>query len=87
MIIQTTLSQESIQKVLKMAQISNNYIEAWGNGLPSNEIKVIELLASLGYDISSDEALLKSAAKQHRYPFYAFLKNENSKQRLHVERE
>lgn len=66
MTIQPTLSPENIKNVAKMANISDSYISAWGKSASVSDETIISLLAALGYDVSSDDALLTSAEKKHK---------------------
>jgi len=49
-----------------MANIADSYISAWGDDASVEDETIRRLLASLGYDTSSDENLLKSAEKKHK---------------------
>lgn len=58
--------QSVLMQVADMAKISKNYISAWGDEASVEEETIRRLLASLGYDTSSEENLLKSAEKKHK---------------------
>lgn len=58
--------QSALMKVADMARISNSYVSAWGDEATVEDETIRRLLASLGYDTSSDEKLLKSAEKKHK---------------------
>ncbi len=58
--------QNALKQVAEMAQIADRYVSAWGDEAKVEDDTIRRLLASLGYDTSSDDALLKSAAKKHK---------------------
>ncbi|WED24900.1 4-alpha-glucanotransferase [Vibrio sp. JC009] len=61
------MKQQSVLKqVAEMARISDSYVSAWGEPASVEEETIRSLLKSLGYDVSSDENLLKSAEKKHK---------------------
>ncbi|MDA9557705.1 4-alpha-glucanotransferase [Vibrio sp.] len=60
--------QNVIKHVAKMANLADSYVSAWGSEAKVSDETLSELLASLGYDTSSDEALIKSAGKLHKQP-------------------
>ncbi|GLQ74204.1 4-alpha-glucanotransferase [Vibrio penaeicida] len=59
---------EAIKRVASMANISEHYINAMGEETDVSAATVEYLLSSLGYDVSNDKALLKSAEKKHKKP-------------------
>lgn len=64
---QSVLKQPSVlKKVADMAGIADSYISAWGDEAYVEDDTILRLLASLGYDTSSDESLLTSAEKKHK---------------------
>lgn len=61
------MKQQSVLKqVAEMARISDSYVSAWGDKAYVKDETIRSLLASLGYDTSSDEKLLQSAVKKHK---------------------
>ncbi|SHO58659.1 4-alpha-glucanotransferase [Vibrio quintilis] len=58
--------KSALKQVAEIANISDNYISAWGEDTLVSDETIRSLLTSLGYDTSSDEQLLKSAEKKHR---------------------
>lgn len=58
--------QSALKKVAEMARIADSYVSAWGDQAYVEDETIRRLLGSLGYDTSSDEALLKSAEKKHK---------------------
>ncbi len=58
--------QNALKQVAEMARIADRYVSAWGDEAKVEDATIRRLLASLGYDTSSDDALLKSAKKKHR---------------------
>ncbi|WP_139683762.1 4-alpha-glucanotransferase [Vibrio tasmaniensis] len=58
--------QTVLKQVAEMANIADSYVSAWGDEAQVSEETITSLLASLGYDTSSDDALLKSAERKHR---------------------
>jgi len=58
--------QSALKQVADLARISDSYVSAWGEPASVEEETIRRLLSSLGYDTSSDEALLKSAEKKHK---------------------
>ncbi|MEZ9465448.1 4-alpha-glucanotransferase [Vibrio breoganii] len=58
--------QSALKKVAEMARIADSYVSAWGDQASVEDETIERLLAALGYDTSSDEALLKSAEKKHK---------------------
>ncbi|WP_028866650.1 4-alpha-glucanotransferase [Psychromonas hadalis] len=58
--------QSVLKQVAQLANISDRYISAWGDEAIVEDETICSLLASLGYDTSSDEKLLKSAQKKHK---------------------
>ncbi|NLS11820.1 4-alpha-glucanotransferase [Vibrio sp. SM6] len=55
-----------LHKVAKQANLADSYKSAWGDEAKVSDETLRRLLASLGYDVSSDEALLASAEKIHQ---------------------
>ena len=55
----------ALKQVAAMAKIADRYVSAWGSEAQVEDDTIRRLLASLGYDTSSDEALLQSAEKKH----------------------
>ncbi len=55
-----------IKQVAEMARIADSYVSAWGEEAKVETDTIVRLLTSLGYDTSSDEALLASAKKKHK---------------------
>ncbi|GAM69599.1 4-alpha-glucanotransferase [Vibrio sp. JCM 19236] len=66
--------QSALKKVAEMARIADSYVSAWGDEAYVEDETIRRLLASLGYDTSSDEALLKSAEKKHKKDVLAAVK-------------
>ena len=58
--------QSVLKQVAEMARIADSYVSAWGDEAYVEDETIRSLLASLGYDTSSDEKLLKSAEKKHK---------------------
>lgn len=58
--------QTALKKVAEMARLADSYVSAWGDEAKVSEETLRRLLASLGYDTSSDEKLLASAEKKHK---------------------
>ncbi|CAM3670152.1 4-alpha-glucanotransferase [Vibrio aerogenes CECT 7868] len=58
--------KSALKQVAEAANISDNYINAWGEDASVSDETIRSLLASLGYDTSNDEKLLKSAEKKQR---------------------
>ncbi len=58
--------QNALKQVAEMARIADRYVSAWGDEAKVEDETIRRLLASLGYDTSSDQALLKSAEKKHK---------------------
>ncbi|EEY99797.1 4-alpha-glucanotransferase (amylomaltase) [Vibrio sp. RC586] len=56
----------ALKQVAEMAKIADRYVSAWGSEAQVEDDTIRRLLASLGYDTSSDEALLQSAEKKHK---------------------
>ncbi|ENM5762534.1 4-alpha-glucanotransferase [Vibrio mimicus] len=56
----------ALKQVAAMAKIADRYVSAWGSEAQVEDDTIRHLLASLGYDTSSDEALLQSAEKKHK---------------------
>lgn len=60
------VQDKGLKHVAALAKIADRYTNAWGSEAHVAEETIRYLLASLGYDISSDEAMLKSADKKHK---------------------
>lgn len=58
--------QNALQQVAEMAKIADSYVSAWGDEAKVAEDTIRCLLASLGYDTTNDQTLLKSAQKKHK---------------------
>jgi 4-alpha-glucanotransferase len=56
----------ALKQVAEMANIADSYISAWGEEASVSDDTIRRLLASMGYEVSRDEALLKSAEKKHK---------------------
>lgn len=56
--------QSALKQVAEIARIADSYVSAWGEDATVKDETIRRLLASLGYDTSSDEKLLKSAEKK-----------------------
>ncbi|TXY25919.1 4-alpha-glucanotransferase [Vibrio mimicus] len=56
----------ALKQVAEMAKIADRYVSAWGSEAQVEDDTIRHLLASLGYDTCSDEALLQSAEKKHK---------------------
>lgn len=75
----------ALKQVAAMAKIADRYVSAWGSEAQVEDDTIRRLLASLGYDTSSDEALLQSAEKKHKKMWWIqyslFIKVRRSKSR------
>lgn len=58
--------QSALKQVAEMARIADSYISAMGDEAYVKDETIRRLLASLGYDTTDDETLLKSAEKMHK---------------------
>jgi 4-alpha-glucanotransferase len=58
--------QTALKQVAEMARIADSYVSAWGDEAKVEDETILRLLASLGYDTTNDESLLKSAEKKHK---------------------
>ncbi|MGL6312299.1 4-alpha-glucanotransferase [Vibrio sp. WXL103] len=58
--------QSVLKQVAEMARLADSYVSAWGDEAQVEEETLRRLLASLGYDTTNDETLLKSAEKKHK---------------------
>ncbi|MBD1566161.1 4-alpha-glucanotransferase [Vibrio sp. S12_S33] len=56
----------ALKQVAEMAKLADSYVSAWGDEAKVEDETLIRLLASLGYDTTNDETLLKSAEKKHK---------------------
>ena len=56
----------ALKQVAEMARIADSYVSAWGDEAKVEDETIRHLLASLGYDTTNDETLLKSAEKKHK---------------------
>ncbi|MGR5147984.1 4-alpha-glucanotransferase, partial [Photobacterium alginatilyticum] len=55
-----------LKQVADIAGIADSYVSAWGDEAKVESETIRRLLAALGYDTRSDEALLESANKKHQ---------------------
>ena len=53
--------QTTLKKVADLARIADSYVSAWGTEATVEDDTIRQLLAAIGYDVSSDKALLDSA--------------------------
>ncbi len=60
--------QSVLKQVAEQAQLADRYVSAWGDEAYVSDDTLRRLLGSIGYDVSSDEALLASAKKKHKLP-------------------
>lgn len=60
------IDQKVLKQVAEMARIADSYVSAWGDEASVADETILSLLAAMGYDTSSDAALLKSAEKKHK---------------------
>ncbi len=60
--------QHTLKQVAEMARIADSYVSAWGDEAKVEDETIRRLLASLGYDTTNDDTLLKSAEKKHKKP-------------------
>ncbi|MFA0086819.1 4-alpha-glucanotransferase [Vibrio sp. E150_011] len=58
--------QTALKQVADMARIADSYVSAWGSEAKVEDDIILRLLASLGYDTTNDETLLKSAERKHK---------------------
>ncbi|MDR9828215.1 4-alpha-glucanotransferase [Vibrio sp. FNV 38] len=58
--------QSALKQVAEMARLADSYVSAWGDEAKVDDSILRRLLASLGYDTTNDETLLKSAEKKHK---------------------
>ncbi len=58
--------QNALKQVAEMAKIVDHYVSAWGDEARVEDDTIRRLFASLGYDTTNDETLLKSAEKKHK---------------------
>ncbi|MBW3695429.1 4-alpha-glucanotransferase [Vibrio sp. T187] len=58
--------QSVLKQVAEMANIADSYVSAWGDEATVSDETITHLLASLGYDTTNDQTLLKSAEKKHK---------------------
>ncbi|MGF1777449.1 4-alpha-glucanotransferase [Vibrio nomapromontoriensis] len=58
--------QTALKQVAEMAKIADSYVSAWGSEAKVEDDIILRLLASLGYDTTNDETLLKSAERKHK---------------------
>ncbi len=63
--------QSALHKVAHMAKLADSYINACGEEVGISDSTLTRLLSALGYDTSTDEALLESARKKHKTPMLA----------------
>ncbi|MGR2769752.1 4-alpha-glucanotransferase [Photobacterium ganghwense] len=74
-----------LKQVADMVGIADNYVSAWGEEAHVDSDTIRRLLAALGYDTKSDEALLESATKKLRPDVLAPVKVVRSGQPVHVD--
>ncbi|PMH43135.1 4-alpha-glucanotransferase [Vibrio sp. 10N.286.49.B3] len=60
------IDQTVLKKVAEMANIADSYVSAWGEEASVSDATIQHMLSSLGYDVSSEQKLLKSAEKKHK---------------------
>ncbi len=77
--------QTVLKQVAEMARIADSYVSAWGDEAKVEDETIIRLLTSLGYDTSSDDALLKSAEKMHKKDVLAPVQVVRDEQPVEVE--
>ncbi|CAM3921981.1 4-alpha-glucanotransferase [Vibrio aquimaris] len=58
--------KNALEQVAEMANIATSYVSAWGQETQVEDQTIRDLLASLGYDITSEEKLIHSADKKHK---------------------
>jgi 4-alpha-glucanotransferase len=58
--------QTTLKKVADLARIADSYVSAWGTEAKVEDDTIRQLLAAIGYDVSSDKALLDSATKLNK---------------------
>ncbi|WP_194436861.1 4-alpha-glucanotransferase [Vibrio fluminensis] len=58
------ISNTVLKQAASLAHIADSYISAWGTPAEVEPESIVRLLSSLGYDTSSDEALLASCSKK-----------------------
>lgn len=69
------MDQETIlQQVAEQAGLTKTYVSAWGSEATVSNETQRKVLAGLGYDTSSDDALLASAEKMHKQNVLPFVK-------------
>lgn len=80
------MEKSVLKQVAALARVSDSYISAWGDEAFVQDETLYKLLAALGYDTASDEALLKSAQKKHKKPLLAPVQVVKDKQQpVHIE--
>ncbi|ORT48731.1 4-alpha-glucanotransferase [Vibrio sp. qd031] len=77
--------QSVLKQVAEQAHIADNYISAWGDEAYVSDDTIRRLLGSMGYDVSSDEALLASAEKKHKKPVLEAVKVVKKGQSIEIE--
>lgn len=63
-----------LQQVAEQAGLTKTYVSAWGDEATVSDEAQRNVLAGLGYDTSSDEALLASSTKMHKQNVLPFVK-------------
>ncbi|MBA5761322.1 4-alpha-glucanotransferase [Vibrio sp. 404] len=58
------INQTVLKQAADVANIADSYISAWGDEAKVEQESILHILASLGYNTDSDEALLASADKK-----------------------
>lgn len=74
-----------LKQVADMVGIADNYVSAWGDEAQVDSDTIRRLLAALGYDTKSDEALLESANKKLRPDVLAPVKVVRKGEPMHIE--
>ncbi|UTV30238.1 4-alpha-glucanotransferase [Photobacterium atrarenae] len=73
-----------LKQVADMVGIADSYVSAWGDEAKVDSETIRRLLAALGYDTKSDEALLESANKKQRPDVLAPVKVIRSGEPMHI---
>lgn len=68
-----------------MAHIATHYTNAWGGEEAVHDETILSLLTSLGYNTSSEEALVKSAEKKSKPKILASVKVVKNEQTVEIE--
>ncbi len=77
--------QSVLKQVAEQARIADNYVSAWGDEAYVSDETIRRLLGSMGYDVSSDEALKASAEKKHKKPVLEAVKVVKKGQPIEIE--